>query len=52
VRIPEKEAIMILKQIINGIAVLHNLFRNCIVIELFTEISRQKIFFLTMAHIK
>jgi serine/threonine protein kinase len=33
IRIPEKEAVLVLKQIINGIAVRKVIFRNCIVIK-------------------
>lgn len=37
-KIPEKEAILILKQLINGIAVSIVIFRKCITIGLYIEI--------------
>jgi serine/threonine protein kinase len=50
--LPEEEAIGILKQIINGIAVNNFLFRNFISIVLFIVISRQKILWNITAFIK
>lgn len=46
-KIPEKEAILILKQILNGIAVTFSLFRNCTHTISSTEISRLRTYLCT-----
>ena len=51
-KIPEREAILILKQVINGIAVLFWLFRSCIIITLFIAILKLKIYCRTMESTK
>jgi len=43
---------MILKQIINGIAVSNHLYRNYIDIKLYIEILKQKIYYRIMEPIK
>ena len=51
-RIPEREAILILKQLINGIAVRLCLARKCITIRLSTATSKPKTYCRTMGCIR